>query len=1083
MKKILSLVLVLSMVLGSFGFAFAAPADVEGTDFEDAVTRLAALEILSGYADGTFKPEKTITRAEFAKIMVNVLGVGEAAKYAQGPTKFADVPENHWATGYINVATDTKIINGYGNGNFGPQDQVTYAQAVTMIVRALGFEPKAQAMGGYPGGYLAVAAEEGITEDITVIDTLATTRGDVALMVDAALDVPMMFQKTWGQFPEYANDDEDRTVLKTKLDVEEAEGVVTAIPKTDSKLDDNEIKIDGKTYEVVLSDVNYDKLLGLEVSVWADDSDIFFVEVDTDEEDIYFDSVVGDDTNEDEVYLYVEDDEFDWADEAKVFVNFAPADLDEVNDGYYGYFVLNEDEEVTYANLFDFGAVDAGLVTEVDEEDIAIDGTGNKDLDLEDYEDGIYAYTKSFDKADVEDIDVDSVVYAWEDDDELYIVIVNEKVDGELETAQDDEVEVADTDYAVVGTTTYSLDKDDNTEKLTDADQIEDLAGEEVEVVLDVNGDARHLRGDVKATSDLIFGLIMATDDSGFNERVKVFTQDGEEVVYDVEDSDDFSALEGLNVNDLIAFELNKDGEIAEGKVLEVTGNLDEDLLEDYAVSDVSTGTVDADDDGYITDDTHRGYIEEDTIIFNLDGTDPELVAWADIEDLTDLDAVQLIGESKGSDLVVVILQDVNDAASSAEYAVVTKTPWLTSDGWKVEVDVYDLGTKVYVLDGKETVSNKDLEDKLAEGQLIEFKLDADKEISEATVKATKVEVTDVDGKYIEVSSDWIKFDADAVIYLLDDGDIDEKLDYDEIEAGYEVRYIEDDDKIVALTVVTTEPSEEEETTTTTGLVTLINSTKTGFAVDGKDSYKVDDETVLTDKDGKVVAIGKTDIFATGEGKGNFMEGDKVLVTANETVTGGLATEIKRLATKAELADEAEQAVVDAELAKVADAYEVSYSDGNGKTGSALESYVVALVEADVDTAKVSVAVAFASDEYTVTLTSEKVGFDTIEAEKVVEVTVAEASTDASLEELRVNGVVVAGFEASKLNYDVELANGTTGASDVAATEADDNANAVVSNATDVTANDDSANVATVVVTAEDGSTTKTYTITFTVAE
>ena len=800
MKKILSLVLVLSMVLGSIGFAFAAPADVEGTDYEDAVTRLAALEILSGFPDGTFRPEETVTRAQFAKIMVTALGVGEAAKYAAGQTVFADVAGNHWAAGYINVASDMKIINGYGDGNFGPEDQVTYAQAVTMIVRALGYEPKATAMGGYPGGYLAIAAEKEITEDVNVVNTLAAIRGDVAIMVDASLTVPMMVQKTWGQYPEY-EEDESKTLMTTKLGVDEITGVVDAIPSTDSTLDADEIKVAGEKYNVLAEDVNFDALLGLEVTVWADGDDVFFVDVDTDSEDIIFDTVTAADA--DDITLYVTDDTFDWSTDAKVFVNFEEVDVDAVSADAYGYVVLDSQDEVVYANLFQF-TNNAKLVTDVDGEEIEVEGSG--DLDLEDYEDGIFAYDKNFNKVAVQDIKVDSVVYSWEESDELYIVIVNEKVDGELETAQDDEVEVADTDYAVVGTTTYSLDKDDNTEKLTDADQIEDLAGEEVEVVLDVNGDARHVRGDVEATSDLIFGLIMDTDASGFNERVKVFTQDGEEVIYDVEDSADFLAIEAMNVNDLIAFELNKDGEIADGKVVKVDGNLGSGLLEDYAVSAVLTGTVDADDDGYITDDTHRGYIEEDTIIFNLDGTDPELVAWADIEDLTDLDAVQLIGESKGSDLVVVILQDVNDAASSAEYAVVTKTPWLTSDGWKVEVNVYDLGTKVYVLDG--TLAGqptKDLEDELVEGQLIEFKLDADKEMSEATVKTTKVEVTDVDGKYIQVSGEWIKFDTDAVIYVLDeDGAIDKALDYDEIDVNDKVIYVTDaDGRIVVLTVVT----------------------------------------------------------------------------------------------------------------------------------------------------------------------------------------------------------------------------------------------------------------------------------------
>ena len=104
MKKLLALVLALAMALGTFSFAAAAPEDVVGTEFEEAVVRLVALGIIDGFPDGTYKPGEPVTRAQFAKIVVASLGVGEAAQYAQGATKFSDVPADHWASGYINVA-------------------------------------------------------------------------------------------------------------------------------------------------------------------------------------------------------------------------------------------------------------------------------------------------------------------------------------------------------------------------------------------------------------------------------------------------------------------------------------------------------------------------------------------------------------------------------------------------------------------------------------------------------------------------------------------------------------------------------------------------------------------------------------------------------------------------------------------------------------------------------------------------------------------------------------------------------------------------------------------------------------------
>ena len=211
MKKILALVLTLTMVLGTFTFVAAAPEDVVGTDYEDAVARLMALDIIAGFPDGTFKPDEPVTRAQFAKIVVCALGVGEAAQYAAGATKFWDVPADHWATGYINVAVDMGVIAGYPDGTFLPEKEVTFAEAIKMIVAGLGYTPKAEALGGYPGGYLAVAAEEEITDGVNVVGNLAANRGAVAIMVDNALEVNLMEQVSFGDSPRW------ETVEKTLL--------------------------------------------------------------------------------------------------------------------------------------------------------------------------------------------------------------------------------------------------------------------------------------------------------------------------------------------------------------------------------------------------------------------------------------------------------------------------------------------------------------------------------------------------------------------------------------------------------------------------------------------------------------------------------------------------------------------------------------------------------------------------------------------------------------------------------------------------------------------------------------------------
>ena len=233
MKKIIGLLLALCMTFTMF-IGVGAYSDVEQNTYSsEAITILSNLGVFDGFEDGSFKPNDTVTRAQMAKIICQTLGYGEQAEASAGSTIFTDVPANHWASGYINVAQSLDIINGYGNGNFGPEDKVTYEQAVKMIVSALGYNLVADAKGGYPTGYLAVASTEGIVKGSNGKVGTEATRSTIAVLVYNALEVRLMDQETWTSDGSDEFGKTNDTILSKYLGVQKWEGVVTSTPYVD----------------------------------------------------------------------------------------------------------------------------------------------------------------------------------------------------------------------------------------------------------------------------------------------------------------------------------------------------------------------------------------------------------------------------------------------------------------------------------------------------------------------------------------------------------------------------------------------------------------------------------------------------------------------------------------------------------------------------------------------------------------------------------------------------------------------------------------------------------------------------------
>ncbi|MEN6324955.1 MAG: S-layer homology domain-containing protein, partial [Syntrophomonas sp.] len=130
--------------------------DIQGHWAESYINSLVTAGVMKGYPDGTFKPNKNITRAEFASILVNAYKLTP-----KNDVVFEDI-NGHWAKEYISTVASYGIVKGYGANKFGPEDLITREQMAVMIVKAGQFKQTKVAKSFNDKAQIAVWAQEAV---------------------------------------------------------------------------------------------------------------------------------------------------------------------------------------------------------------------------------------------------------------------------------------------------------------------------------------------------------------------------------------------------------------------------------------------------------------------------------------------------------------------------------------------------------------------------------------------------------------------------------------------------------------------------------------------------------------------------------------------------------------------------------------------------------------------------------------------------------------------------------------------------------------------------------------------------------
>lgn len=107
-------------------------------NLEDAIDTVRMAKLMSGYPDGEFHPEKTISRAELASIVVKAFDLKDRERDLSKKVTLKDVPPEHWAYQDIALVANLGVMKGYRNGLFYPNHPISRAEALAVIAQAYG---------------------------------------------------------------------------------------------------------------------------------------------------------------------------------------------------------------------------------------------------------------------------------------------------------------------------------------------------------------------------------------------------------------------------------------------------------------------------------------------------------------------------------------------------------------------------------------------------------------------------------------------------------------------------------------------------------------------------------------------------------------------------------------------------------------------------------------------------------------------------------------------------------------------------------------------------------------------------------
>ena len=269
-KHAITIIAVLAASMAMSVTAFGAPTDIQGHWAQNTINKWVDKGDISGYPDGTFRPNNMITRAEFVVLVNNAMGYSKS-----GYAYFSDVPNHYWGKNAIQTGVAAGYISGDGDGTFRPNDPVTRQEAAAMISRILGLKQNdsrayrytdSYAISNWAKGVVGAVSEAGIMAgypDGSFGPNKVLTRAEAVL----ALDKTMNYKPGDKEEDKEETKKEDMLLTQSKLEDTTVTGDLTISDRLGTKtitLEDVTVKgkliVDGGG-EIILKDCNIKEMV------------------------------------------------------------------------------------------------------------------------------------------------------------------------------------------------------------------------------------------------------------------------------------------------------------------------------------------------------------------------------------------------------------------------------------------------------------------------------------------------------------------------------------------------------------------------------------------------------------------------------------------------------------------------------------------------------------------------------------------------------------------------------------------------------------------------------------------------------